>query len=124
MAGRTYHALGLDLSALEVLDRPREAVSLRKGPNDLSVVSNANGTRTGAAAYPDFVAENLGWWPRDTSLILVNAVNEERPPSSDVVDGILDNGLNSSRLHDDVESERVVLLQFIPLRLGVLPEHR
>ena len=123
MAGRTYHALGLDLSALEVLDRPREAVSLRKGPNDLSAVSNANGTRT-AATYPDFVAENLGWWPRDTSLILINAVNEERSPSSDVVDGILDDGLNSSRLHDDVETERVVLLQFIPLGLGVLPEHR
>jgi len=123
VAGRTYHALGLDLSALEVFDRPREAVSLRKGPNDLSVVSSANRARI-VVAYPDFVAKNLGWWPRDTSLILVNAVNEERPPSSDVVDGILDDGLNSSRLHDDVESERVVLLQFIPLRFGVLPEHR
>ena len=124
MAGRTYHALGLDLSALEVLDRPREAVGLRKGPNDLSVVSNANGTRTGAVVYPDFVAENLGWWPRDTSLILINAVNKERLPSSDIVDGILDDGLNSSHFHDDVESERVVLLQFIPLRFGILPEHR
>jgi len=32
----THHSLGLDLSALEVLDRPGEAVGLREGPDDLS----------------------------------------------------------------------------------------
>lgn len=75
-------------------------------------------------AYSDFVAENLGWWPRDTGLILVNAVDKECSTSSDVVDGILGDGLDPSRLYDDVESERIVLLQLIPLRLGVLPEHQ
>ena len=121
---RTYHSLGLDLSAFEVLDRSREAVGLGEGPDDLPGPSVAAiGTRTGVA-YPYFVAENLRWWPRDAGLILVNAVNEERSSSSDVVDGILDDGFDSGCLHDDIEPVRVVLLQLIPLSLGVLPEHR
>lgn len=72
--------------------------------------------------YSDFVTENLGRRPRDTGLVLVNTVDEEGTSPSYVVDGILDDGFNSSRLDDDVESEWVILLQFIPLRLGVLPK--
>ena len=60
--------------------------------------------------YPDFVAENFGWRPRDASLILVDTVNKERSSPSDVIDGILDDRLDSSRFNDDVESERVVFL--------------
>ena len=75
-------------------------------------------------AYPDFIAENLRWWPRNTSLILVNTIDEERPSSSDVVDGVLDDGFDASGLYNDVEPERVVFLQLIPLGLGVLPEDR
>lgn len=74
--------------------------------------------------YPDFVAKNLGWWPRDASLVLVNTIDEEGSSSSDVVDGILDDGFDSSRLYNDVKSKRVVLLQFIPLGLGILPGRR
>lgn len=76
-----------------------------------------------AAAYLDFITEDLGWGPGDASLVLVNTVHEERPSPPYVVDGILDDRFDSSRLDDDVESERVVLLQLIPLRLRVLPKH-
>jgi len=60
--------------------------------------------------YPDFVAENLGWRPRDASLIIVDAVDKESSSPSDVIDRILDDGLDSSRFNNDVESERVVFL--------------
>jgi hypothetical protein len=73
------------------------------------------------AAYPDFIAEDLGWWPRDTSLVLVDAIDKERSSTSDVVNGILDDGFDSSRFNDNVKPERVVLLQLIPLRPGVFP---
>lgn len=75
-------------------------------------------------AYPDFVAENLGWWPRDTGFILVDTVDKECSSPSNVIDGVLDDGFDPSRLNDNIESERVVLLQLIPLSLGVLPEHQ
>lgn len=74
--------------------------------------------------YPDFVAENLGWWPSDASLVLVNTIDEERSSSTDVVDGFLNDGFDSSRLYDDVKSKWVVCLQFIPLGPGVLPERQ
>lgn len=99
-----HHSLGPDLSALKVFDGSWEAVGLRERSND-----------------PNFVTENLGRWPRDTGLVLVDAVDKKRSPSSNVVDRILDNGFDSSRFDDDVEPERVVLLQFSPLRSGVCP---
>ena len=78
----------------------------------------------GVVTYPDFVTKNLGRWPGDTSLVLVNTIDEQGSSSSDVVDGVLDDGFDSSGLYDDVKSKRVVLFQFIPLGLGVLPGRR
>lgn len=60
--------------------------------------------------YSDFIAENLGRRPGDTSLVLIDTVDKERSSSSDVVDRILDDRFDSSRFHDDVESKRVVFL--------------
>ena len=122
---RTHHSLGLDLSTLEVFDRSRETVGLREGPNDLpQYQQTTNGQEEFNVPYLDFVAENLGRWPRDTSLFFVDTIDKERSSPSDVVDRILDDGLDSSRFNDDVESERVVLLEFIPLRLWIFPEYR
>lgn len=39
----TYHSLGLDLAALQVLDRSGEAEGLREGTNDLPIFSNGSG---------------------------------------------------------------------------------
>ena len=72
-------------------------------------------------AYPDLIAEDLGRWPRDTGLILVDAIDEESSSPSHVVDGVLYDGFDSGRFNNDVESERMVLLQFLPLGLRVLP---
>ena len=88
-----------------------------------NISNGQRGTRT-VVAYPDFVAEDLGWWPRDTSLIFVDTIDKEGSSPPNVVDRILNDGFDSGRFNDDVESERVVLLQLIPLRLRVLPKHR
>ena len=74
--------------------------------------------------YPDFITENLGRWPRDTSLVLIDAVDKKRSSSPDVVDRILDDGFDSRRFNDNVESEWVVFLQLSPLRPGVCPGNR
>ena len=72
-------------------------------------VSGSKGSRS-VLTYPDFVGENLRWRPRDESIILVNTVDKERSSPSDVVDGLLDDGLDPGRLDHNVESEWVILL--------------
>lgn len=86
-------------------------------------INNRKGKVT-PAAYPNLVTENLGRRPRDTSLVFVDTIDEEGSPPSDVVDGILNDGFDSGRFNDNVESEWMVLLQLVPLRLRVLPDHQ
>lgn len=53
-------------------------------------------------------------------LVLVHTVDHDRSTAADVVDGLLREFLDPSRLDHNVEPERVVLLELLPLRARVL----
>lgn len=53
-------------------------------------------------------------------LVLVDTVDHEGAAATDVVDALLRKLLDARGLDDDVEAVRVVLLQLLPLRAGVL----
>jgi hypothetical protein len=74
-----------------------------------------------SGTHPDLVAENLGRRPVYLRLVLVDAIDHERAAAADVVDALLRELLDAGGLDDDVEPVRVVLLQLLPLRAGVLP---
>jgi len=54
------------------------------------------------------------------SLVGVNTVDHEGTSSSDVIDRSVDEGFNTSALDDAVETVRVILLDLLPLSLGLL----
>ena len=53
-------------------------------------------------------------------LVLVYAVDHQSSTPPDIVDAVIRQLLHSSGLHDDVEAIWVILLEFLPLRVGVL----
>ena len=70
--------------------------------------------------YPDFVSENLGWRPVNRRFILIHTINHDGTASSHIVDTFLSQLLHASRLNNDVEAIRVVLLQLLPLGSRIL----
>lgn len=53
-------------------------------------------------------------------LVLVHAIDHQRTAPSNVVDAIVSQLLYTSSFDHDVEPIRVVVLEFLPLRVGVL----
>jgi hypothetical protein len=88
-----HHSLGPDFTAVEEIDSSGETVGLGEGSND-----------------SDLVKEDLGRRPRDSGIVGVDSVNEERSTSGNVVDGVVDNGLDTSALGNDVETVYLVSL--------------
>ena len=82
-----HHSLGPDLSAVEEIDSSGETVGLGEGTDN-----------------SDLVQEDLGRGPGDSGVIGVNSVNEESSTSRDVVDGVVDDRLDTSALGDDIET--------------------
>jgi hypothetical protein len=82
-----HHSLGPDFTAVEEIDSSGETVSLGERTND-----------------SDLVEEDLGRGPRDSGIVGVNSVNEEGSTSGNVVDGVVDNGLDTSALGNNVET--------------------
>lgn len=103
LEGLVDDALGLDLAAVEVVDGGGEHEGLGEGADD-----------------GDLVAEDLGGRPRDARRAGVDAVAHELAAAAHVVDGVLEHLGAARRLHHDVEAVRVVLLDLLPLRRGVL----
>jgi len=82
-----HHSLGPDLTAVEEIDSSGETVCLGEGTDD-----------------SDLVEEDLGRRPRDSGIIGVDSVYQEGSTSGNVVDGVVDNSLNTSALGDNVEA--------------------
>jgi hypothetical protein len=88
-----HHALGPDFTAVEEIDSSGETVGLGEGTND-----------------SDLVKEDVGRGPRDSGIVGVNSVNEEGSTSGNIVDGVVDDGLDTSALGDDIETVYLVSL--------------
>lgn len=97
------HSLDVELSSVEVLDSPTEAVELREGSDNL-----------------DLVAKDPRRGPVDLGVVVVDTVDHEGTTSSDVVNGSLGESLNTGALDNTVESVRVVLLELGPLLFSLL----
>ena len=70
--------------------------------------------------YADLISEDLRRWPVEQCTVVVHTVDQDRPAPTDVVDAVLRHLLHTGGLDDDVEAVRVVLLELLPLRAGVL----
>lgn len=57
----------------------------------------------------------------DHGIAIVHAVDHQSTTTADVVDALLRELLNSRRLHNDIESIRVIVLELLPLCFWVLP---
>jgi hypothetical protein len=97
------HSLDIQLSAVEVLNGSTETVELGEGSDNI-----------------DLIVEDPGGGPVNPGLVGVNTVDHEGTSSSDVVDRSVDEGLDTGTLDNTVESVRVVLLDLLPLSLGLL----
>lgn len=82
-----HHSLGPDFTTVEEVDSSGETVSLGEGTND-----------------SDLVEEDLGRGPGDSGIVGVDSVDEKSSTSGDVVDGVVDDGLDTSALGNDVET--------------------
>lgn len=118
---RTNHPLSLNLPALKILDCARETVGLRERTNDLVYYKSVAIVRKNDGSYFNLVREDLRWWPRNSSCIFVHSVYEESSSTSYVVDGILNDGFNTSCLYHNVETVWIILLDLFPLGLGACP---
>jgi hypothetical protein len=85
--GNLHHSLGPDLARVEEIDSSGETVSLGEGSND-----------------SDLVQEDLGRGPGNSGVIGVDSVDEEGSTSGNVVDGVVDDRLDTSALGDNVET--------------------
>lgn len=54
------------------------------------------------------------------SLVFVNSINHQRTSSAHIVDTIIRQLLYTSCLNDDIETVRVIILQFLPLWSWIL----
>jgi len=88
-----HHSLGPDFTAVEEIDSSGETVSLGEGSND-----------------SDLVEEDIGRGPRDSGIVGVDSVDEEGSTSGNVVDGVVDDGLDTSALGNNVETVYLVSL--------------
>lgn len=82
-----HHSLGPDLARVEEVDSSGETVSLGEGSND-----------------SDLVQEDLGRGPGDSGIVGVDSVDEEGSTSGNVVDGIVDDRLDTSAFGDNIET--------------------
>lgn len=62
----------------------------------------------------------LGGRPMNESLVLIHAVNHECSTSTNVVDTVIRQLLDTSGLNNNVESIRIVILELLPLGTRVL----
>jgi hypothetical protein len=90
-----HHSLGPDFTAVEEIDSPGETVGLGEGTDD-----------------SDLVKEDLGRGPRDSGIVGVDSVDEEGSTSGNVVDGVVDDRLDTSALGNNVET--VYLISLVP----------
>ena len=88
-----HHSLGPDFTAVEEIDSSGETVGLGEGSND-----------------SDLVEEDLGRGPGDSGIIGVDSVNEESSTSRDVVDGVVDDRLDTSALGNNIETVSLISL--------------
>ena len=82
-----HHSFGPNFTAVEEIDSSGETVCLGERTND-----------------SDLVEEDLGRGPGDSGIIGVNSVDEEGSTSGNVVDGVVDDGLDTGALGDNVET--------------------
>jgi hypothetical protein len=82
-----HHSLGPDLAAVEEVDSSGETVGLGEGTND-----------------SDLVEEDLSRGPGDSGIVGVDSVDEEGSTSRDVVDGVVDDRLDTGALGNNVET--------------------
>jgi len=91
-----HHSLGPDFTAVEEIDSSGETVGLGEGSND-----------------SDLVEEDIGRGPRDSGIVGVDSVDEEGSTSGNVVDGVVDDGLDTSALGNNVETVYLVSLVLV-----------
>jgi hypothetical protein len=82
-----HHSFGPDFTRVEEVDSSGETVGLGEGTDD-----------------SDLVQEDLGGGPGDSGVIGVDSVDEESSTSGNVVDGVVDDRLDTSALGDNVET--------------------
>lgn len=82
------HASGLNLARIEEINGSGETISLGEGTDDSLLVD-----------------EDVGGRPsRESGFVLVDTVNKKCATSGNVIDSVIDKGLDSSSFGNDVET--------------------
>lgn len=70
--------------------------------------------------HVNLVTKDLGWWPMDKGLVLIDAIYHQSSSPAYIVDGFVREFLHPCSLHNDVESVRIFCFKRLPLRFRVL----
>jgi hypothetical protein len=62
---------------------------------------------------------HLRRWPMDQGLVFINAIDHQRSSATHIVDRVIGKLLHPSSLNDHIKPIRIVLLELLPLRLGL-----